>query len=480
MRGGAVEFKAWRFSFFNCSVPDDVLPYIRDDNYLGYAILVRLTLPNKAVRSYVYESVIATPSVDDIKHSDSALPGHYLHCVRKYSGWVGDHRFSVCGSFFSQQNGLTNVCAHAALRWLLNNIPERAEKILSCEDINEILGIDHHTRKVGAYEGDASAQGLSVADMETVVEYMGCQPLGVDYRNSVGHPQPYWHLIYTIIESGYPVLVFFNSDSAEHVVCAIGHTLNTDIWDEEAKLAYVGAPAAPYLSSGNWADHFVIHDDNYGMYFCMSRKALADPSPEHRPFEVTGALGILPTGTDVFPLEAELYGSLILRWILVEEWLEAVFWIDELRKLQDAGVECSVLRTLFISRDAYHEHLRSIEDPEGNFLTEDDIRTILPENHSFFWMVEFSLTDIYTANKRKLGEVLLAPNIAISGASATESDTELLQKSVFQGCLAIRLPGHIIIPSVTETGISFSIKRTELEGHVPLFRTCRASPAWEW
>jgi hypothetical protein len=231
--GGSVEFKAYRFSFFACPLTIDILPYVPDADYLGYAIFINMKLPDGTRSRYIYESVITEPSIrtDGSSPFGNALPSHYIHCLRRYSGWVAGNHFRISGSFFSQQNGLTHVCAHAALRWVLNNVPERAEEIISYENINKDLQIDHSKRKVGQYGNDIQAIGLPMDDLLKVLDKHDYKYLDVNFERPVGKPQPYWRFIYSIIESGYPVLVFFTARGSRHVICAIGHTFNSDIWD---------------------------------------------------------------------------------------------------------------------------------------------------------------------------------------------------------------------------------------------------------
>jgi len=55
---GAVEFRGCRFSFFASPVTYETLPYADDTDYLGYAVLLSLRLPDGSHRRYVYESVV--------------------------------------------------------------------------------------------------------------------------------------------------------------------------------------------------------------------------------------------------------------------------------------------------------------------------------------------------------------------------------------------------------------------------------------
>jgi len=477
--GGSVDFKAWRFSFFTCPVTFDLLPYIHDVDYLGYAIFIDIKLPNATHRHYVYESVITKPSfhTNGISSFGGALPAHYIHCVRPYSGWIASHRFKISGSFFSQQNGLTHVCANAVLRWVLNTLPERAESIISYEEINQDLQIDHSTRKVGQYGNDVQAIGLPMDDLIKVLDKHGHKSFGVDYEQPAGKPQPYWNYIYSIIESGYPVLVFFTTRNARHVICAVGHTLNSDIWDEEARLAYSGAPRAEYFSTASWVDHFIIHDDNYGMYFSMPIKALSSSTTERKPFQITSVLGIVPAKIDLRPQEAELFVSTVLK-LVYEIPLRSCYWLNALKQEDAAFGKWIVLRTLFTNKADYKQHLYQIEDVEGNTLKKHEISAIISEDvPDHFWITEITLTDIYTANKRKLGEVLFKlsdPGIGLEDSLTTYS------KKLFDACIAIRLPANILIPKVSLKQISLTSYETDLIGHVPLLRTRCPKPPSEW
>ena len=59
---GTVKYEAWRFSFFACPVTRDLLRHAEDEDYLGYAIFIKLKLPNETYSCYVYESVISQPA----------------------------------------------------------------------------------------------------------------------------------------------------------------------------------------------------------------------------------------------------------------------------------------------------------------------------------------------------------------------------------------------------------------------------------
>ena len=486
--GPLKRFEAWRLSFFSGPVTQGLLPYVRDEEYFGYGVFVSLELPNGTCRRYVYEAIVTTPALhaDSGSPLDAALPTHYVQGVRNYSGWVQTRRFSLSGSFFSQQNSLTHVCAHAALRWLLNNVPERAEEIVSYEDINATLGIDHVHRRVGSYDTDLPPEGLPITDLEKVIEAHGYSYSYSRYWvPTSGIADPYWKFVYSIIESGFPALVLFAAQGAGHVICAIGHTLNTDIWDAEARNVYTGAVDARFLPSSSWADHFIIHDDNYGMYFCMPIKALSMPRGRSlKPFDCIGVLGIVPKGVEMKAAYAELFASFLLPQFLTLRQIEPLYWIEVLREVVSASDRWPVFRTLLIRKTAYEQRLRCMEDPSGHTLTNKEIEAVLfPSLPDHFWMTEISINDVYTANKHSLAEILFDPT-KDPGDPPSEADSPQAHASygrrIAAACLAVRLPGHILIPNVTPKTQSVTIHHTELEGHVPLIRNCPKNLAWEW
>ena len=226
----------------------------------------------------------------------------------------------------------------------------------------------------------------------------------------------------------------------------------------------------------------MVHDDNYGMYFCMPTKALALPTINGGGFKVTDALGVVPREIEVGPLDAELYASTVLRMLLEADVLASSYWVDALCQDQAAPSKWVVLRTLFTSRTNYEEHLRNMEDGEGNRLTQDDLDIIVTARlPQYFWVTEVTLTDIYTANKHKLGEVIFqSADMGISAQDQEDQNLEEYNRMVWRGCKAIRLPGHILIPEVTGESIAVEVYHTHLEGHVPLLRSCRMNHPWEW
>jgi CO dehydrogenase/acetyl-CoA synthase gamma subunit (corrinoid Fe-S protein) len=69
-----------------------------------------------------------------------------------------------------------------------------------------------------------------------------------------------------------------------------------------------------------------------------------------------------------------------------------------------------VLRTLFISSKAYIEHLRSIKGWDNKTIPLAMLTALSESLPEALWMVEVSLPELFPANRRKLGEIVLDPS----------------------------------------------------------------------
>jgi hypothetical protein len=208
-------------------------------------------------------------------YSSPPLPllNTYLHVTNTFpcEVQIGDnvfHPFSIKGTSFAQQNGITNVCCHAALAAAINNSAFLNLSPITAENINRILNIDHTNVQFG--KGNKEKRGLTVFEIDEVLKAYKLNRFWFDFFES---PLiPYNQSIYNYIESGCPVILLFTTESAYdlHVVAVLGHSLLTDIWRYEAEPAYFPvAERLEYKPASKWIDNFIIHDDNFGMNLCL-------------------------------------------------------------------------------------------------------------------------------------------------------------------------------------------------------------------
>lgn len=114
---------ACRITFFRQMPSSGKWQDLRDEDVIGYAVILTLVV-NGSNFSYIYEAVIRPPSIF-IQGKWMDISNYYVHCAKDFNTIIGtesaNRTFKFPGTFFCQQNGMTHVCAHAALRIALNN-----------------------------------------------------------------------------------------------------------------------------------------------------------------------------------------------------------------------------------------------------------------------------------------------------------------------------------------------------------------------
>jgi len=181
----------------------------------------------------------------------------------------------------------------------------------------------------------------------------------------------------------------------------------------------------------------------------------------------------VPKAVRVNGYDAESLGARVIEWLLSTPTgvAPACRWLDFLRGNMRRGGRhvhrTVVCRTLLTDRNRYCGEMATVEDSEGARLTPAEIlklRSILPAR---FWVTEMSLPDLYTANKHKIGDVI------IDAAASKER-----HKSRGGDSLAFAwLPGL----ARCGPGLANIIPSWSLKGHIPLLRHVDGPlPTLEW
>jgi hypothetical protein len=489
-----------RFSFFYApnDVPKDRLDLKQreDKLFLGYMVIARLELPDGAVRSYILEAVIAPPGKCSEKPSPDSngrpkrspvlnyVLNYYLHAHKVFPSVIGtrseNYPFEVDGAFFCQQNNLTHVCAHACLRMALNTTWHTVGIKISNRQINETLGIDHTA-------GRTVKGGLRVEQIELVLKNFGLFPYAQDFLT---HAEvDYAEYLYPFVESGNPVILSFHPTyDSGHVVTIIGHTMNSDRWDCEAHLAYDpgSRPFELFHASSTWVDHFLINDDNFGMYTALPVGYLRNPiRPRYDPTRrARWVVSVFPSASAVLPYVAELYAveKSVVSLRKLEggkdsagrpllETIPRNRWLSRLIAQSKEPTKRLVARTVLTEKGEYVAFLRRIsdlKDSEGSQLRPEDIsdvESLLPVK---FWVTEMTLPDLYTANKHKLGDMI--HNETTSTPSTDPPGILYNTPEYVWGWLPC-----VEIPKVDD------LRSWPLRGHVPLLRSSHVlRGAEEW
>jgi hypothetical protein len=404
---GDIEIKAYRLTFLSVEIDSlGLIEKLPDDAFLSSTIIINFKDKNKHWKSYLYKAIVVIPQIlGHPKFGDIPLLNSYFHVSTSFNCEVCDPKgkikkeFHITGTYFTQQNSTTSVCAHASLSMAVNNSGLCMEW-LSTEKVNKFLGIDHVTRSIR--QNDNQISGLSPGEIYQVLEIMG---LNASFFDFFDEPmRDYNQVIYPYVESGYPSLLLFTTDCVNdlHVVTTVGHTMNSDIWRSEAEPAYAYTMDRMYYKpASKWVDNFVIHDDNFGMYLNLPIDTLRKTTfPKYDPiFRARYAFFLLPAGVTTSPLEAEHAASVLSEGVL--KYRERLGPLDTwCRRLLDYP-QNRVIRTFLLTKDEYCVNLK-FSDFGGQCFSDPDKKVLAVDLPERFWLSEITTIDLYTANKTKI------------------------------------------------------------------------------
>jgi hypothetical protein len=435
--GDQVEISAaTRLTFF-ASLPESGswrdVNELPEDHLLGYAVIVTLRLPNNQLRTFLLEAVTRghIVSIKPVEHVFIfEVPKSYIHNLRIHKTCLGtssDNRtLKISGTFFTQQNDLTSVCAHAALRMAVNSshfLQKKLEKKiggdkLTNKHINDILKLDFSGPKksVGHYKGDSidgeRKVGLKAYEIEKVIVELGARLSIINFIED--SRVEYDGVLYPVTESGYPAILeiqgwdIMNREDFAHALAVAGHTLNTDRWEPEAKYGYGNYPIRPYIPVSEWVCHYIMSDDNYGMDVALpSAMVRNDIVPVKNPkLHVTRVLSILPKAVHLTGHRAESFAMKIASQLITKTKIAKPksYWLEKLKKRHEHnGLVC---RTILLTAKQYRSYIKEITKRELLRPTEDQLERLkrLPR---YIWVTEISIPNLYTGNKTKLGDVLI-------------------------------------------------------------------------
>lgn len=455
-----VDLKAERLTFF-ASVPESLrwksLKKLPDIHLLGYAIIVKVIQPGQSdpMVTYMLEAVVRPSSVVALLPNKEifieSITNYYLHNSKSFQTILGTRKyvriFTLKGSFFTQQNSLTSVCAHAALRIAVNSSSMLDVPKLTNKAINDILKIRKYNPGVG----------LNQKQMEKVVRKLGLHFHSANFLENTA--VEYDHFMYPSLESGFPTILGMERwDDQQHklvghVVTVLGHTMNSDRWEPEARRGYGSYPLKVYIPTAEWCCHYIISDDNYGIHSTLPSDAIRNfivptKNPNHH---VTMAISIVPKEVALPGYFAEQL-AISKAYLLINSvrLTTPCKWHD---RMKGANIVC---RTSLARKNDYINFIRKCN--KNLTQEQDDHLNGLPE---YLWISEMSLPNIFTGNKHKLGDVVIRAN-----ANRREHR---------QGkSLALAwFPGFI------QLGHALNIKPWGIDTHVPLLRSSDP-PLLEW
>jgi hypothetical protein len=411
----------------------------------GSAVIGQVTIVTFPIdagpRSYIYEAVIRLPGR---KGGAEQLLNNHVPISGDLKVAFGGTEHLVKASYFCQQNGVSSICPHSAVRTLVRTLTDLK---ISVPVLNDMWGYDPETRKV------------TTVQVEEALREYGLRSIAYDPMKSPAGVDESWDLPALLADSGSPsLLVLSEGDATDHVIPVLGHTINSDEWHPiGAKLYKNGEDAVS--SSSLWTDHLVMHDDMLGPYYCLSKAGLL-PRREAK-LRPRLTIAILPKGVLVSPTQAEDFARQILG-LLIGEIEEQKFgrgrWWRHLAELR----ERRVFRTTLIGRDEYLATLPT--DPS----TVDYIALLNGALPKQMWMSEISVPNLFLANRAKLGEILMS-------METLPSDED--PSAIMETMVGFRLPSIISCREI-DGNPTFDVRRWHELGHRPIYAPSHHSNRW--
>ena len=435
-----------RLSFWKKAMKGGGLPATTNDDLVGYAILKQDALeenPTPFCDWHVFEAVFAKYPHE---HNCTPRPGVYRLTAC-------DKEFEIIGLLFCQQNGLNKACAQVALRSLLSRILPEGD--ISYRRINRIAEEVH--------PGFNPARGLDVQQIRRVLTDLGVKFHDIDYTQENDTQRlvlPYQKYAYAGLESGYGALVGFRlagrelQEEAKHIIPFYGHTFNKDTWVPNAEISYfrIGERVG-YVPSERWTSSFIGHDDNFGPNFCIPRLYIENDKVDY-------VVELFRKGVCYSGLQAEAIALNILYSILPNLDSSENTWILRLRqwtKKQEVVFRAQSMESL-----EYMAHLGSLRDWENRAEKAELCELFEKEMPPFIWVVEISTPQLFPANERKLGEIVLDASKDLEA----QDDAAIFDVFIFA-----RLPGiYLLGGEISDEVPQFSFVPSDIQSHTELIK----------
>ena len=434
-----------RLSFWQSELTYDAgWSSLNNNDLVGYAILKHDLIATKNIgRWHIFEAVFAK-----YPHEHNCVPR-----AREYRLMVGDKPCTISGILYCQQNGLNKACAQVALRSLLSGLlPERD---ISYRWINQLAARVNPDFDPG--------EGLSVPQIREILSGLAIGFNDIDYCQGNEHLRrelPYQKYAYAGLESGCGALVGFRlagrelQEEAKHIIPFYGHTFNKDTWVPNADISYFRiGKGVGYVPSESWTSSFIGHDDNFGPNFCIPRLYIENDKVDY-------VVELYRPGVCYSGVKAEAIALDILYSILSSldgagnKWVSRLFRWAEKRQV--------VFRAQAVTSAEYASHLQSLTDWEGRGEKKGIPQALAKEMPPLVWAVEISTPQLFPANERKLGEIVL---------DATQQPDSQQAGAFFNIFMFARLPGTYLLGGeiINETP-RFTQVSSGIESHTELFK----------
>ena len=155
-----------------------------------------------------------------------------------------------------------------------------------------------------------------------------------------------------------------------------------------------------------------------------------------------------------------MYKRQVLNWLNQTSFPQNA-WLERLVYNAQRDVQSIILRAVAIERDTYIRHLSTEKDWDQNSEDKSAIDILRDSLPNALWVVEVSIPQLFPANERKLGDIVLNGQVALSDGQGNRSPF-----------LFVRLPGCYF--SVL-SGPDFVTAPSKLISHVPVIKLIESS-----
>jgi len=406
-----VQKECTRLHFFSRRLSAVDLADLQDqpDSYLGFCVI--RPFPVRKIGRTVLTRLRMQPALE------------FPTCHGNFKVNIGGSSLTVKGPAFMEQDTMVAACASVAL-WISTNTLAHRFGLTECstteitQRANEYLG---HSRTM-------PSEGLTCEQMIHALRSMDYDPLFIEARSQ----DETKHLIYSYIESEIPpILLCRLATGGDHAIVGVGHGYQLPVekpalmrieWENEAPLLFA--------RSSGWVPHFLVNDDQRGLYRKLTfikpdansledrikrvhpdvdiadldfnewhcpvaidmEMPMASYSGGEQIANIAGIIVPLPRGVPLTSEQAELKAALLIRYL---------HWV-----IQEPLPDDIVLRTYLIPSNEYKQR---IEDSKMDVFVKRLYRgKPLPR---WIWVIEIGSVDSYNSPEPSRwmisGEVLI-------------------------------------------------------------------------
>jgi hypothetical protein len=207
-----------------------------------------------------------------------------------------------------------------------------------------------------------------------------------------------------------------------------------------------------YIPSENWTSSFLGHDDNFGPNLCVPRLYI-------HPKQVEYVVELLKPGIAFGGAQAEALSLQFLYSVLNQIDTSGNIWLHRLACDADPNIQRIVLRAIAIDRNKYIKHLSNEKDWKQHSEARQIINILGRLLPQALWIVEISVPQLFPANERKLGEIILNGEIEIRSG-----------QSKLSHFLLARLPGRYLFLDYRRGRMDFLQVPSNLTSHLQVIR----------